>query len=124
MGGGSDEIKHLNSGRAVGVTSSSFLSKDFNQLCIKCTFWKKHQVPLVAAFSNSLKALSSWPCPIDILNSLPLAMDIPKVCPKASTSLVGSTPGNNTKNSGVELLVSGCTSKILNGGCSVNLSPR
>jgi len=54
---------------------------------------------------------------------LPLS-DVISCCkPIFSTSGVGSTPGNSTKNTGVSAVVSSYVDSILNGSCITYSSP-
>lgn len=54
-GGGSEDINILKSSCVSFNTLSKPRSKSFNQDCIKCTFYKKIQLPFLAhAFNNSI----------------------------------------------------------------------
>ena len=62
MGGGSDEIKHLNCGWQVLEISSRYPSNPFNpinQLYIKCTFYSITQLPSLAESNKAFLALIS-----------------------------------------------------------------
>ena len=54
--------------------------------------------------------------------NVPAAIDLFILAPRASTSFVGSIPGNNTKNIGVKLLVSLNVASISNVVDSIYLS--
>lgn len=94
-------MKHQNSLCELTVISSNFHSNILSQDYIKCTFYKNIQFPLSLHSLSKLIARSSYPYPIEILMSPPLEIYFPFDKPISSTSLVGSTPGNNTKNKGV-----------------------
>lgn len=68
-------------------------------------------------------ALSSCPCPIEMLINLPLVDEISYYLPTFSTSGVGSTPGKSTKKMGVCGEVSWKVSSMLKGGYSIYFSP-
>ena len=105
-GGGSEETKHLKLGWTSSHTISRFLSNTFIHVYIKCTFCNIIQWPFFPASYRALIAISSYPCPIEILTKLPSDIDTPFFRPTLSTSGVGSTPGKSTKNIGVEGLIS------------------
>ena len=69
-------------------------------------------------------AFSSYPYPIDKLKSVCSYNDFPFSLPIFSTSVVGSTPGNSTKNTGVIQLVIANVSFILKGFYSIYFSPK
>lgn len=120
-GGGSELMKTLKLGWCLAYTCSRKPSnplRPVNQFYMRWTFCNMIQCPSLAHFSNSFLAGSSCPYPIEMLMNLPFELVISNVAATLSTSGVGSTPGNNTKNIGVVGAVSMNVSIMLNGGCS------
>lgn len=60
---------------------------------------------------------------MEIFINLPFVEETSYLLPIFSTSLVGSTPGNNTKKIGTRQELSSKTSFMLNAGCSIYYSP-
>jgi len=118
IGGGSLEIKHRNFGCDSKFTFSNMFSNFLSHSLIKCTFYSIIQCPSSPHLSISDSARYSYPYPIEIFTTY-----ISKLSAIRSTSYVGSTPGNNTKNTGVELVVSSYVFKMSKGICSMYYSP-
>jgi hypothetical protein len=62
IGGGSEEMKHLNLGCAFSYTVSSIPSSPFiptNQVYIRCTFCNKIQFPSLAELNKAFLAIIS-----------------------------------------------------------------
>lgn len=95
----------------------------YNQDYIRCKFCKKIHFPLAAQSNIAFLALSSCPYPIEILMNLPFVEETSNFSPILSTSFVGSTPGNNTKNIGVVEALSLKANSILKAGYSTYSSP-
>lgn len=107
--GGGYELKNtLKLGWQLLYTVSSIPYNPFrplSQVCIKCKFCNIIQCPFSAAWNNAYLAGFYWPWPIEIFVNFLLAIDILYLAATLSTSGVGSTPGNNTKNIGILLSV-------------------
>lgn len=99
-GGASEEINSLKLSWEFFRLSSRALSNVLSQLCIKWTFYKKSQLPFLQHSFKKLIAFSSCPWPMDILIKVMSLVVLPNCLPMLSTSFVGSTPGNSTKNTG------------------------